>query len=214
MADIFKEVDEDLRRDNAAKVGKKYAPLIIGVVAAVILTVAGVQGWRAYDRDQRGQLSDQFAAALDAAAAGDSTSAQESLRGLSDPASGGYQGLAAFEEARLRAENGDIAGAIAIWDRLAETSSLGQSLQTAAVVLSVLNQIDTGDVPSLRQRLEPLTAEGQAYRAAALEMSALLALREGDQEAARTLYGTLADDRNAPAGARARATQMLAALKD
>ena len=46
MADIFKEVDEDLRRDNAAKVGKKYAPLIIGVAAAVILTVAGVQGWR------------------------------------------------------------------------------------------------------------------------------------------------------------------------
>ncbi len=213
MADIFKEVDEDLRRDNAAKVGKKYAPLIIGVVTAVILTVAGVQGWRAYDLDQRGQLSDRFSAALDAVAKGDTASAREALSDLSDPASGGYQGLAAFEDARLRAENGDVAGAIAIWDRLAETSSLGQSLQTAAVILSVLNQIDTGDVQSLRQRLEPLTAEGQAYRAAALEMSALLALRQGEQEAARTLYGTLADDRNAPAGARARATQMLAALK-
>lgn len=213
MADIFKEVDEDLRRDNAAKAGKKYAPLIIGVVAAVILTVAGVQGWRAYDRNQRSQLSDRFAAALDEIAKGDSATAEESLRELSDPSSGGYQGLAAFEDARLRVKSGDVAGAIAIWDRLATTSALGESLRTAAVILSVLNQIDTGDVPSLRQRLEPLTAEGQAYRAAALEMSALLALRQGDQETARTLYGTLSDDRNAPAGARARAAQMLAALK-
>lgn len=213
MADIFKEVEEDLRRDNAAKVWKKYAPFIIAVAVAAVLAVGGVQAWRAYDLDRRSKLSDQFATALDAAAAGDTVSAQEALRDLSDPASGGYRGLAAFEDAQLRANNGDMAGAIAIWDRLAETSSLGESLQTAAVMLSVLNQIDTGDAPALLQRLEPLTAEGQAYRAAALELSALLALRQGDQAAARTLYSTLADDRNAPAGARARATQMLAALK-
>lgn len=214
MADVFKEVDEDLRRDNAAKVWKKYAPLIIGTVVAVILAVAGVQGWQAYDLDRRGKLSDQFAGALDAVAKGDTAAARATLRDLSDPAAGGYPGLAAFEDARLRAASGDIAGAIEIWDRLAATSSLGEGLQTAAVILSVMNQIDTGDVQSLRLRLEPLIAEGQAYRAAALEMSALLALREGDQEAARTLYGTLADDRNAPPGARGRATQMLAALKD
>jgi hypothetical protein len=214
VADVFKEVDEDLRRDNAAKVWKKYAPYIIGTVVAVVLAVAGVQGWRAYDLDRRSKLSDKFATALDAAAAGDTASSQEILSDLSDPASGGYQGLAAFEDARLRAKNGDIDGAIAIWDRLAATSSLGESLQKAAVILSVMNQIDTGDAQSLRQRLEPLTAEGQPYRAAALEMSALLALRQGDKEEARTLYSTLADDRNAPAGTRARATQMLAALKD
>ncbi len=213
MADIFKEVDEDLRRDNAAKVWKKYGALIIGAAVVVILAVAGLQVWRAYDLDQRGKRSDQFATALDAAATGDTVSAQEALRGLSDPTAGGYRGLAAFEEARLRADNGDIDGAIVIWDRLAETSSLGESLQAAAVILSVLHQIDTGDAQALRQRLEPLTTEGQAYRAAALELSALLALRQGDQEAARTLYSSIADDRNAPAGARGRATQMLAALK-
>ena len=213
MADIFKEVDEDLRRDNAAKIWKKYGFFIIGAALAAIVAVAGYQAWRVYDLDQRRKLSDQFAAALDAAAKGDESAAQEALRALSDPASGGYRGLAAFEEARLRAENGDVGGAVAIWDRLAETSSLGESLQTAAVILSVLHQLDTGDAQSLRRRLEPLSAEGQAYRAAALELSALLALRQGERDAAQTLYGTLADDRAAPAGARARAAQMLAALK-
>ena len=213
VADIFKEVEDDLRRDNAAKIWKKYAPLIIGVAVAVVLAVAGFQAWRAYDLDQRGKLSDQFAAALDATAKGDIAKAEEMLRQLSDPAAGGYRGLAAFEEAQLRVRDDDIAGAIAIWDRIAENSALGQGLQNAAVILSVMHQVDTGDVAALRRRLEPLTAEGQPYRAAALEMSALLALRQGESEAARSFYSSIADDRAAPAGARARAAQMLAALK-
>lgn len=213
MADIFKEVDEDLRRDNAAKVWKKYGAYIVGVAVAVILAVAGVQAWRAYDLDQRSKLSDQFAAALESVAKGETAAAQSALRQLGDPTAGGYRSLAALEEARILAESGDVAGAIAIWDQIAGTSSLGQGLQTAAVILSVMHQIDSGDAPSLRARLEPLIAEGQPYRAAALELSALLALRQGDAAAARTFYGTIADDRASPAGARARAAQMLAALK-
>jgi hypothetical protein len=213
VADIFKEVDEDLRRDNAAKVWKKYGAYIVGAAVAVILAVAGVQAWRAYDLDRRSKLSDQFAAALESVAKGETAAAQSALRQLGDPAAGGYRSLAALEEARILADSGDVAGAVAIWDQIAETSSLGPGLQTAAVILSVMHQIDSGDATSLRTRLEPLTAEGQPYRAAALELSALLALRQGDAEAARAFYGTIADDRAAPAGARARAAQMLAALK-
>jgi hypothetical protein len=213
VADIFKEVDEDLRRDNAAKVWKKYGAYILGAAIAVVLAVAGVQAWRAYELDQRSKLSDQFAAALESSAKGETAAAQNALRQIGDPTAGGYRSLAAFEEARILADNGDVAGAVAIWDQIAANASLGEGLQTAAVILSVMHQIDTGDAPSLRARLEPLTAEGQPYRAAALELSALLALRQGDAEAARTFYGTIADDRALPAGARARAAQMLAALK-
>jgi len=213
VADIFKEVDEDLRRDNAAKVWKKYGAYMVGAAVAVVLAVAGVQAWRAYDLNRRSKLSDQFAAALESVAKGDTAAAQEALRQLGDPTAGGYHSLAALEEARILAKNGDVPGAVAIWDQIAGNSSLGPGLQTAALLLSVLHQIDSGDAPSLRARLEPLTAEGQPYRAAALEMSALLALRQGDTAAARTFYSTIADDRASPPGARARATQMLAAFK-
>jgi hypothetical protein len=213
VADIFKEVEEDLRRDAAAAAWKKYGPLVIGLAVAAVLAVGGFQAWRAYDLDQRGKRSDKFALALEAAAKGETAAAQAALAELSDASAGGYGGLAAFEQAQLLAAGGESAGAIAIWDRLAEDSALGPGLQDAATLLSVLHQIDTGDPQALRARLEPLSAPGQAYRAAAVEFSALLALRQGDREAARQLYGTIADDREAPAGARARAAQMLAALK-
>ena len=49
MADIFREVEEELRRDRAEELWKKYGRYVIALAALVILAVGGVQGWRAYD---------------------------------------------------------------------------------------------------------------------------------------------------------------------
>ena len=70
------------------------------------------------------------------------------------------------------------------------------------------------------RRLEPLAADAEGVnaggpcRATARELLALLALDAGDRAGARGLYAKIADDREAPAGLRQRATQMLAALKE
>ncbi len=214
MADIFKEVDEELRRDNFAKLWKKYGRAILGLALAIVLAVAGVQGWRAYDLDRRGTLSDRYGAALDLAQGGDTAAGLNRLIDLSEPDAGGYAGLAAFEEARLRVASGDIQGAIRVWDQIAADSGLGQGFRNVAAVLSVMHQIDSGDATVLRGRLEPLAVEGAPFRATARELLALIALRQGDRAGARELYTRIADDREAPSGLRARAAQMLAALKD
>ena len=214
MADIFKEVDEDLRRDNLAKLWKKYGYQIIGLAAAVVLGVAGVQGWQAYDLNQRSQLSDRYGVARELAQGGETTAGLDAMIDLSEASGGGDAGLAAFEEARLRVESGDTGGAIALWDRIAEGSGLGPGFKEAATLFSILHQIDSGDPAALRARLEPLAADSQAFRSTARELLALIALGEGDAAAARALYTKISDDREAPAGLRQRATQMLAALKE
>ena len=214
MADIFKEVDEDLRREKLTKLWKKHGREVIGLALMIVLAVAGVQGWRAYDLDRRGTLSDRYAAALDLAADGDTAAGLNALIDLSEADGSGYAGLAAFEEARLRVASGDIGGAIAVWDRIAAESGLGEGFRSAATLLSVLAQIDAGDPGVLGGRLEPLAAAGEPFRATARELLALLALREGDRAGARELYAKIADDREAPSGLRQRATQMLTALRE
>ncbi len=214
MADIFKEVDEDLRRDNLEKLWKKYGFQIIGMAAAVVLGVAGVQGWQAYDLDRRGKLSDRYGAALELTENGETAAGLDAMIDLSEASDGGYAGLAAFEEARLRVESGDTGGAIAVWDRIAEGSGLGPGFKEAATLFSILHQIDSGDPAALRARLQPLAADSQPFRSTARELLALIALGEGDTAAARDLYTKISDDREAPAGLRQRATQMLAALKE
>ena len=214
MADIFKEVDEDLRRDNLAKLWKKYGFQLMGLAAAVVLGVAGVQGWQAYDLDQRSKLSDRYGAAHELAQSGETAAGLDAMIDLSEASGDSYAGLAAFEEARLRVESGDTGGAIAVWDRIAEGSGLGPGFKEAATLFSILHQIDSGDPAALRTRLQPLAADSQPFRSTARELLALIALGEGDTAAARDLYTKISDDREAPAGLRQRATQMLAALKE
>ncbi len=213
MADLFREVEEDLRRENLEKLWKKYGKLVIALSVAVVLAVGGVQAWRVYDQKRQEELSDRFAAALAEAQGGGAAAAIAALSEFGSPSDGGYAGLAALERARLLAESGDRDGAVALWDRIAADSALGPGFRDIAVLLSVLHQIDTADPEVLRARLEPLAGDAKAFRGSAWELMAVLALRAGDKAGATELYTKISDDREIPAGLRARAAQMLAALK-
>ena len=214
VADIFKEVDEDLRRDQAAKVWKKYGHFVIGAAVTVVLATAGYQAWTWWDLKQRTELSQGYAAAVDLLERGKSDAAVAAFDELAETGGGGYGTLAAFNKARLLAEAGDTAAAIETWDRLAASPSAAPAFRGAATVLSVMHQSDSGDPADLEARLEPLTAEDSGFRPIALELTAVMALRRGDRARAREIYTRLADDRTAPIGLRGRASQMLAALEE
>ncbi len=46
MADIFHEVDEEVRREQLKKLWDRYS---IYLIAAAVLLVAAIAGWRAYE---------------------------------------------------------------------------------------------------------------------------------------------------------------------
>ncbi len=214
MADIFQEVDDDLKKDKATAWWKRYGRYVYLAVALIVGGTAAFQAWVAYDLDQRSARSDAYSEAL-ALAAGGSDEAK-ALADLSEIASGedSYGLLASFDEARLLAAAERTDEAVAIWDRIAASQGTDQAFGAVATLLSVMHQVDDGDIPSLRARLEPLAVTGNAFRPTALELMATLALRENDKQTARDLFTQLSDDLAAPAGIRARATQMIEALKD
>ena len=53
MADIFQEVDEDLRRDRATALWRKYGIYVLGVAIALVAGTAAWSGWRYYETRQR-----------------------------------------------------------------------------------------------------------------------------------------------------------------
>ncbi len=77
----------------------------------------------------------------------------------------------------------------------------------------VLEMLESGDPADLAKRLEPLLAPKGAWRYSARELVAILALRTGDAGKARENFTALADDPKTPNGIRARAAEMLRALK-
>lgn len=211
MADIFREIDEELRQDQLKKLWKQYGAYMVVLVVLIVAGVGGYQAWRAWDLEQRIAQSDRYAAALAKLQADDQAEAMQALASLAENG-GGYGVLASFEQAGLMAKSGNLSGAIALWDELAQNDTAGPAFRGLATLLSVLYQVDSGDPLELEARLQPLTEAGNPFRPTALELSAALALRAGDTDRAREFYTDIADDRAAPAGARTRATQMLEAL--
>lgn len=213
MSDIFREIEEDLQRDRYKKLWEKYGNLVIAAAVALVIGTAGWQVWKGYKIRRDQAFGQRYAEAAMLARQGKTAEAGASFAQLSAEAGAGYTALARLQEAALLAKAGKVAEAIAVYDKLAEDGSVGRPYRNLAVLLAVLHAIDKGDPDALIKRLEPLTATASPWRHVALELTALLAQRIGDKGRAETLYRQLADDAAAPPGVRARAAEMLAALK-
>ena len=99
---------------------------------------------------------------------------------------------------------------MALYDSLAGDGSLPVVYRDLASLLSVQQQAGGGDPKALSLRLAPLSTDANPWRFSARELDGLLASRAGDKARAKTLFQQLADDKDAPAGLRARAAELAA----
>ncbi len=221
VADIFDEVNDDLRAERAKRLAARYG-LPIGLL--VLLAAGGVvgwQGWRAYQVRQAGDVATQFMAATrdagasvvaDAPATPARAAAQAEVDRLAASGPAGYRTLARLRGAALRASTGDLPGALALWDALASDASADPLLRDLAALLAAQHQVDAGEPAALEARLQPLLAPGNPWRPMAQEAQALLALRTGRTDQAKDLFRSLVSDAAAPDGVRGRANGILTQL--
>jgi hypothetical protein len=209
---LFREVDEDLRRDRYSLLWKKYGTLVLVGAVVIVGATAGVVAWRDHQQGVREQDGDRYAAAAVLARDGKTDEALAAFGVLAQDGTAGYRTLARLQEAALLARKGDVKGAVAVYDALAADGDTDRAFRDLAVVLAAMASVDTGDPATLTDRLKPLTAEDNPWRYSALELTALLAERAGNKKAARDIYTRLADDAEAPGGIRVRARQMLGVL--
>ncbi len=212
MSDIFQEIDEELRRDNALQLWKDYGNYVIAVAVAIVLITAAVAGWRDYQLKQHEAEGVRYLAALELDQQGKTAEAADALAAVARDSGISVATLARLEEAALRAKSGDTAAAAALFDKVAADAAVPQTYRDLAVLLSARQSLETGDPKAVRARLAPLTDPNCPWRSTALELTALAELKAGDRDASRTQFQRLADDLTAPGSLRARATEMAAAL--
>jgi hypothetical protein len=117
-----------------------------------------------------------------------------------------------LRNATALARDGETAAAIAAYDALSGDGGLPVPVRDLAAMLAALYAMDEEPAGSIRGRLTPLTADDSPWRFMALEMLARLDLREGDMATAVQVFADLSQNRNAPTGVRARASEMLAMI--
>jgi hypothetical protein len=211
VSDIFKEIDEELRRENFAKLWQRYGYYVIGFLVAVVILTGVVMAWRQYQARLRADEGERYQVAMGLLHQGKVKEANVAFGALAQDGARRAV-LARFEAAAILAQSGDKAGAGARYETIAADASVDPPFRDLATVLAVQNGLANGDPKRLIERLQPLAAGSGPWRPSALELTALAQLKAGDKKAAHATFQRLADDLAAPQGMRTRATEMVAAL--
>jgi len=123
VSDIFREIDEELRRDNFLKLWSRYGRYVIAAAALALAIAGGVVAWRAHELAWRQAQSARYAGAMALAGAGKTADAAIVFASIVREG-GGYSVLASFEDAAMRVKSGDRKGAVAIYDGIAKAGGV------------------------------------------------------------------------------------------
>jgi hypothetical protein len=204
VADIFQEVDEEIRREQLHKLWRRYGNFII---AACLLVVAAVGGWRGYEwwqAKKAGESGAQFEAAVSLAEAGKHQEAEAAFAKIAADGTASYRVLARLRDAAELVQT-DRKAAVAAYDQIAADKGAGQVIQDLASLRAGFLLVDTTPFAEVQPRLEPLTAQDRTFRYSARELLALSAWKAGDMKVARQWVDMLMTDPQAPSGTRSRA---------
>ena len=210
MADIFHEVDEEVRRERLQRLWDRYG---IYLIALAVLIVASIGAWRGYEWWQAKKAAAAgaaFESALSLSEEGKHAEAEAAFAKVAADAPAGYRILARLRAAAELAQT-KPADAVKAYDELAADNSLGAVLQDLAAVRAGMLMVDSAPLSDMRRRLDPVSEPGRAFRHSARELLALSAWRNHDFTAARRYIDMIATDAESPPGTRAR-TEVLSAL--
>ncbi len=212
MADIFREVDEDLRHERYLKLWRRWRYWLLGVGVALLGGAVAYVMLADAQESAREAEGRQFAAAVAGIEAGRSGEAADLLAALAADSETGYAALARLSEADARAGRGDISGAIFVYDQMAADSRLDPLYRDLGALLAAQRLVDRASAEEVNQRLAPLLTGQSPWRPLATELSAVAEMRAGNEEAARGLFAELVSDPAAPLGQRQRAAELLLSL--
>jgi hypothetical protein len=210
VADIFHEVDEEVRREQLKKLWDRYS---IYLIALAVLIVAGMAAWRGYEywvAKKAAAAGAEFEAAIALNEEGKRAAAEAAFAKVASEAPAGYRVLARMRAAGALAQS-KPADAVKAYDEISADASLGTIWQDLAAVRAGLLVVDTAPLADMRRRLDPVAEPTRSFRHTARELLALSAWRNHDVASARKYIDMIAGDAESPIGVRARA-DVLSAL--
>jgi hypothetical protein len=210
VSELFDEVDEEVRREQLKKLWDKYS---IYFIALMVLIVAAVGGWRAYqyfEAKKAAEAGAVFDKAAELSEQGKHEDAEKAFAELAAKAPSGYRTLARLRAA-AEAASRDPKAAAKMYDDIAADRSIGGEWQDLARIRAAGLVLDSASYADMQQRLEASAAPKSTFRHSARELLALSAWRNNDMAAARKWLEAIDADGETPPGLRSR-TEALQAL--
>jgi hypothetical protein len=205
---FIREVNEELRTDNAKALWDRYGAYVVGVAIALVVGTGAWVAWDYWTQSRANASGDQFSQALDLAKEGKTDEALAVLRALETDGYGSYPQLARLRRATVLSQQDKHAEAVAEFDAVVADGSVPAPVRDMARLRAGYILVDHGSYADVSSRVEALTTETNTLRHSAREALGLSAWKEGRAADALTLFEQIASDVGAPRNARERATLM------
>jgi len=211
LSDIFREIEEEVRRDRYEQLWKQYGDYVIAAVALLVIAVAGFELWRYYDARQRLRASDEYQAAAALLNSNKPLDAAAAFAQLAKDAPGGYAQVSQLQAADALLAAGKTDAAVAAYKKIEGGSD--EMLAAVARLRIGWAIVDTAPRLELETLLAPLTDPASPWKPMAREILAYSDYHMGAAKEALTAYEGLAADKDAPLGLRQRSEAMATFLK-
>lgn len=205
---FIREVNDEMRREQAQKLWDRFGPALIVIAVLVVVGTAAFVGYRYWDETRANRSGDAFSQALKLANDGKNDDALAALDQLEKDGYGAYPLLARMRAATVKASKGDTDAAVKDFDDVAADTAIPQGIRDMARLRAALLLVDHGSFADVSSRVEALTSDTNTLRHTAREALGLAAWKEGKTQDALKLFDQIAADDGAPRNIRERATLM------
>jgi hypothetical protein len=209
---FYREVDEQLRKDQLSGWWKRYGIAVIAAAVLVLAAIGGAIWWHEEKQRQAGERGERLVQIFKDIQGGRTQGIDARLDALAGEGSPGYRAAALLTKADLAVQNGNDAAAIAGFKQVAGDGDLPEPYRTLASIRQTAMEFDAIPPAEVIRRLEPLAKPGNPWFGSAGELVAAAYLKQNQPQRAAPIFAAMAKDETIPDSLRSRAVQMAGAL--
>ena len=209
---FYREVDEELRREQLKTTWERFGKWIIAGVILLLAAIAGYLYWQQQRQEQAGKKGEELTAIFDQIEAGKAKGIQPRLDAVAKDSGPGYRAAALLTKADVAIVEGNLPAAVATFKQVAEDDGLPAPYRELALIRQTAAEYDSLQPGVVIQRLQPLAVADNPWFGSAGEMVALAYLKQQKPAEAARIFAAMAKDQSIPASIRSRAVQMAGSL--
>jgi len=209
---FYREVDEELRKEQLTGWWKRYGWAAIAAVLLLFAAIAGFLWWQQQREKRAGEHAETLLKVFEDAQAERVKGSDPRLEKLVEEGSDGHRAAAMLTKADIALQANNDAAAVAGFKAVAADEDLPEAYRNLALIRQMATEYDKLAPAAVIERLRPLAQPGNPWFGSAGEMTAVAYLKLGKPQQAAPIFAAMAKDPSLPETMRSRAIQMAGAL--
>ena len=193
MANIFREVDEDIRKERYINLFRKYGVYVIAIIVIIVGTLACIQFYSGYQANKNEMLFAEYINIIE-------NNSDDTLEKLSDSGETSnifLNGMYLLKRSDLLVASGQIDQATLLLSEAIENNNLNKIHNDVAIYKLLMINIETLNIEEIKSYQNKLISEVDAFYLTE-ELIAIKFLIEGQKEDAIKKFSELSTNNSVP----------------